>query len=54
MLKGKAVHKQRTPLGEVSGNLGNISRSSWGCKQCGVVLCREGDCWEAFHRVEIS
>jgi Transposase IS4 len=46
--KGKAVYK-RSPLGELSGNRGGPSRSSWGCKQCGVVLCREGDCWEEYH-----
>jgi hypothetical protein len=46
--KGKA---KRSPLGELSGNQGAPSRSSWGCKQRGVVLCREGDCWEEYHRV---
>jgi hypothetical protein len=49
--KGKAVYK-RSPLDELSGNQGGPSRSSWGCKQCGVVLCREGACWEEYHRVD--
>jgi len=43
---------KRSPLGEISGNQGAPSRSSWGCKQCRVVLCRDGGCWEAFHTVE--
>jgi hypothetical protein len=54
VLKTTALRK--TPLGVASSNigasLGRISTTSWGCKQCDVALCREGGCWEDFHRVE--
>jgi hypothetical protein len=49
--KGKAIYK-RSPLGELSNNQGAPSRSSWGCKQCDVVLCKAGGCWEEYHMVE--
>jgi hypothetical protein len=47
-LKMKA--KKRNVLGQVSENIiGRPSRTSWGCKQCQVALCKEGDCWGAYH-----
>jgi hypothetical protein len=50
-LKMKA--KRRNVLGQVSENIiGRPSRTSWGCKQCQVALCKEGDCWGAYHNKE--
>jgi hypothetical protein len=41
---------KRNVLGHLSGNIiGRPSRTSWGCEQCQVALCKEGDCWGAYH-----
>jgi hypothetical protein len=47
-LKMKA---KRKPLGDIINRGALPSRTSYGCKQCNVALCREG---EEFHRILVS
>jgi len=45
--------EKRKALGEISGNqrVSKRPRSTvYGCKACDVPLCKEGPCWDEYHR----
>lgn len=51
----QGLKAQRVPLGELKNDrLLKIHRSVYGCKQCGVNLCRYGECWDLFHGIKPS
>jgi hypothetical protein len=46
------LSKKRRALGDILGNSRPQKRprsTLYGCKACGLPLCKEGPCWEAFH-----
>jgi hypothetical protein len=49
--RGGTRKGKRKPLEHIT-NLSAPPRARFGCKQCKTPLCREGSCWEDFHRVE--
>ena len=46
---------KRTVLGEIKPNARPNPKPRevrWGCKQCGVPLCKEGTCWNKYHSIK--
>lgn len=46
--------RKRAALSVVAVNMGRRTvrkGSNYGCKQCNVALCKEGDCWQQYHSI---
>ena len=45
--------EKRKALGEISANQGPRKRprsTVYGCKACNIPLCKEGPCWDEYHK----
>jgi hypothetical protein len=46
--------RKRIALSVVAANKGRVTSrrtSVYGCKECNVALCKEGDCWKKYHLI---